>query len=200
MALEMPKSRPSPSQRRLEIVGQEDVVGLEIAVDNAKAMGGIQAVRDLLDQHGGSRRREPTFLRQDPAEAGPGTNSIARYGIPASVSPASYTWTTCGLLIRDAFMPSRRNRRRASRSAVGERGAQELHRRGPLEADVLCPVHLTHTAGADELRKKVPLGHQGTRDLVAASVLNEGRSDRWDRRGCPRRTWRRRWGRSLKES
>ena len=106
-------------------VGQVDVPALveqhvrrlDVAVDEAARVGGVQGARDLLEHADGPRRLERPVAQHVFFRSLPSTRRIAMYSCP-SISPASWIGTTFGCSSDAATRDSVRNRSRNETSSA----------------------------------------------------------------------------------
>ena len=109
-------AEPEVGQLRIAVLGNQDVGGLDVAVQNPGSVRRGETVRHAgqqVDDLPPGRASRPWPSR---CSVPPSTNSVTRYCRPSS-SPASWTVRMCGWLSADAIWASRWKRRRADSSA-----------------------------------------------------------------------------------
>ena len=165
----MPKSRILTKSVSAPRVTSVDVVGLEIAVDDAARVRGREPVAICLpmwQMRSTGRRAAPR--RRAGSGSCPSRNSITKYVEPSGRSPKSEMSTMCGLPMRDAAFASWRKRSRISRS-LREVGAQHLDRDLLVDDLVAGEVDDAHAALAEELLDLVAVV-EGRADVRVAGV------------------------------
>ena len=129
------------------VAGHHDVLGLEIAVDDARAMGLGEALGDLRGQVDRPASARSGRGRSSSCRVRPSTNSITMYGWP-NAWPISWMVTMLGWFNADAARASWANR--ASRSAsVAYSRRQELDGDVALQIEIAGAKDLAHPSGAD---------------------------------------------------
>ena len=139
----MPKSATSV----LPSLGEQDVLGLDVAVDDAVLVGVLaapaaasRAIRSASST-GSCRSRRSRSRRVSPS-----TNGMVNQSWPA-VSPESWTVRMCGCWSRAASRISRWNR--SGPSDCGELGVEHLERDRAVVLEVVREVDRGHAAAAE---------------------------------------------------
>ncbi len=144
----------------------QDVRGLDVAVHEAAAVGGVQRGRELLEQLDRSRRLDRPLLDQDLAEVGAGDVVHDEEQHPLMLArvmdPDDVRVMQRGGDARLALEPL------AELLVLGERGRQHLERVDPVQRDVRDAVDEAHAAAADQLVNAVAPDHGAALQLVAS--------------------------------
>ena len=145
----MPKSRILGWPR----VGEHDVAGLEVAMEDAARVGAVRARRRWRRRSGSRRRAAAGRPRVRASSEPPGTYSMTRKSVPSWVSKSKMV-ATPGWERRESTCASRRKRSRVSR-ADAPAGAEQLDGDVAVEVGVAGPPDLAHAAGADAFEELV---------------------------------------------
>ena len=149
---------------------EEDVLGLEIAVDDALVVRGAERARDLRRDPHRARRRERRAVAGSPRRASsPSTNSITEYVMPSGVVPKSVTSTMFGWPIRDAAFASCTNRRIVAVSRI-DLALEHLDRERALDHRVARREHDAHAALADLALDEVAAVERLADELVVLAL------------------------------
>ena len=125
-----------------------DVLGLDVAMDDAGRVRGGERARDLaadVDASSASGLRAPRCIERS---VRPSMSSCTMKCSPAGVSPTSWMVTMLGWLSAEAARASRR-KRCDDRRLLGVRVAHHLDRDRPVQPRVERAEHLAHAAAAD---------------------------------------------------
>ena len=158
----------------------EDVLRLEVAVDDAERVRGLERLEDLQRVLAGRGHGERRWRSSMLESGSPSSSSITMYAWPSGVRSTSVTCTTCALLICAATRASCRKRstrpvRRASS------GCRTLMATRVPSTVVLRLVDRAHPAVAEEAQELVlavddlPIWIKGLSWLASAKQLSRSR-------------------------
>ena len=147
---------------------EQDVLRLDVAMQDARAMRGCECLGDLRADAGGILRWEWTPLAEPDTEVGP-VHQVHHHEAPGAilqevVHPDDVRVGEPAHRLHLAAEPLPRD------SSAGGRRDQELERDERIERTVARPVHDGVSAASDLVEELVPTGHDGARRDVRRRV------------------------------
>ncbi len=143
--------------------GDEDVAGLDVAVDQTPLVRRIQGIRDLLDERQRAVGRERALLLEDAAEIDP--LDVAHGDEEATVVLARFVDRDDPRVVDRRGQAGLAEEALAEAGVLGELGRQQLQRHLSAENEILGQVDHTHAAPPEQRLDPVPGDLAATADV-----------------------------------